>query len=160
MATTESRPGIGAMTLEPGPDGASVWTLARPGYSTRYGELVAVSIVLEGADNLDSVDWTLVGEVRDNLDRYLEAGLRFVHAEVVADPASFGLAVHDDRYREFDVDQFPLDLPRLTFYADHEWLMHFQRGRLPVCEPYGLLVLFDRRQPVRIENVSEADMID
>jgi hypothetical protein len=155
MVTTVSRPGIGSMTLEPGPEGSSVWTLARPGYSALYKELVAVSVVLEDADDLDGVDWDLVAEVRDNPDRYLEAALRFVHGEVLADPAGFGLTVDDlDPYRrEFDVERFPLDLPRMTFYADHEWVLHFQGGRLPVCDPYGLIVMFDRHRPARLEGI-------
>jgi hypothetical protein len=155
MVTTVSRPGIGSMTQEPGPEGSSVWTLARPGYSALYGELVAVSVVLEDADDLDGVDWDLVAEVRDNPDRYLDAALRFVHGEVLADPAAFGLTVADlDPYRgEFDVERLPLDLPRMTFYADHEWVLHFQSGRLPVCDPYGLIVLFDRRRPARPEGI-------
>jgi hypothetical protein len=153
MVTTVSRPGIGSMTQEPGPEGSSVWTLARPGYSALYGELVAV--VLEDADDLDGVDWDLVAEVRDNPDRYLDAALRFVRGEVLADPAAFGLTVADlDPYRgEFDVERLPLDLPRMTFYADHEWVLHFQSGRLPVCDPYGLIVLFDRRRPARPEGI-------
>jgi hypothetical protein len=154
MATTVSRPGIGSMTLEPGPEGVSVWTLARPAYSALYQDLVAVSVVLEGADDLDGVNWELVAEVRESPDRYLEAALRFVHGEVLADPAAFGLTVDDlDPYREFDAARFPLDLPRVTFYADHEWLLHFQSGRLPACDPYGLIVMFDRREPVRLEGI-------
>ncbi|GAA1755077.1 hypothetical protein GCM10009681_27790 [Luedemannella helvata] len=46
------------------------------------------------------------------------------------------------------------------FYAGNDWLLHFQEGRLPGCDPYGLGVVFDRHQPVRLEDLSGAEPID
>ncbi|WP_344081257.1 hypothetical protein [Luedemannella helvata] len=57
-------------------------------------------------------------------------------------------------------EELPLGEPQLVFYAGNDWLLHFQEGRLPGCDPYGLGVVFDRHQPVRLEDLSGAEPID
>jgi hypothetical protein len=130
MSHTVNVPGIGLLDLEPGPGGSSVWTPRRRPVSTLYPAEIPVSIVLDGA-GLDSVDTALVAEVLDDPDRFLEAGVWFAEAVLMAHAG--------------------LDLPRLLFHADREWLIHFRRADLPGAGARGLTVVFDRYEPVRIE---------
>jgi hypothetical protein len=139
MTRTVHRPGIGLLDLEAGPGGLSVWTPRRKPASALYPVEIPVSIVLEGTD-LDSVDTALVAEVLDDPDRFLEAGLWFAQAMLM--------------------DDVPLDLPQLLFYADREWLMHFRLAEFPGAGPHGLMVVFDRYEPVRIEDTAGDEPID
>jgi hypothetical protein len=161
MTTTVSRPGIGLLSLERGPGGLAVWSLRQPVASAVCRDLIGVSIMLEGADDLDHADLPMVAEVLGDIDHYLTAGLRFARAALVADPGWFGLAENElDPYREVRAEDLPLDDPQLTFYTGREWLLHFQEGRFPVCDPHGLAVVFDQHRPVRLEDLSDAEQID
>ena len=65
-----------------------------------------------------------------------------------------------DRYREVRIQELPLQDPQLTFYTGGARILHFRSGRLPVCDPYDLGVTFDRHQPIRLEDLSDAEQID
>jgi hypothetical protein len=161
MATSVSRPGIGLLTLERGPGELSVWRLQQPVTSSAYPDPIPVHILVEGADGLELVDVPLIAQVLAHVDDYLAAGLRFVYATMLTDPARFGLT--DDEaaaYGDVRAEDLPLDDPQLVFYTDSEWLLHFQQGRLPICDPHGLAVFFDQRQPARVEDLSDAEPID
>ncbi|MEV5767728.1 hypothetical protein AB0L34_24605 [Micromonospora sp. NPDC052213] len=161
MTTTVSRPGIGLLTLERGPGDLSIWSLQQPVTSSAYRLPIAVNILLNGVDDLDHVDLPMIAHVLDDVDHYLMAGLRFVHATMLTDPAWFGLAEDElDPYREVLAEELPLDNPQLNFYTDSEWVLHFQEGRFAVCDPYGLAVIFAQHRPIRLEDLSDAEEID
>jgi hypothetical protein len=161
MTTTVSRPGIGLLSLERGPDGLAVWRLRQPVASAVYRDPIGVNILLEGAGDIDHADLPMIAEVLGDIDHYLTAALRFAHAALVADPGWFGLAEDElAPYREFHAEDLPLEDPQLTFYTGSEWLLHFQEGRFPVCDPNGLALVFDQHRPVRLEDLSDAEQID
>ncbi|MER8232842.1 hypothetical protein [Streptomyces sp. NPDC094049] len=117
--------------------------------SALYGGLVEVNILLEGADDIGEAYLGLVGEVVGRLDHYLETGLRLVREELEADPEFFGLTeAESESYRSVPVADFPVDSPQLNFYAD-EWHLRFTEGRLPACDPYGLVIAFKGQRPLR-----------
>lgn len=154
MATHTSRPGIGPLEYSRGPAGLRLWSLEQPPHSALYDDLVVADILLDGTDDLDRADLALVAEVLGGIDVHLEAALRFVHQALLDDPSFFGLAEADlGPYREGRAVDLPLGAPHLTFNAaGEEWLLRFAEGRLPVCEPYGLIVSFDGLRPVRVED--------
>ncbi|MFF2554272.1 hypothetical protein ACFVUS_24950 [Nocardia sp. NPDC058058] len=142
---------VGAFVAGPGPDGQTLWSVQGPVVSALYSGPVEVNILL---GERESVDAELVAEVVRDIDGYLTAGLQFLHAALLEDPAVFGLdAVAAERFREFDASTFPVDLPQLNFYADGEWLLRFAEGALPICEPYGVGVTFEATEPVRLEDL-------
>ncbi|MEU1290101.1 hypothetical protein [Kitasatospora sp. NPDC005856] len=156
MSSNVFRSGIGRLLLDRGPDGLRVWSVARTPRSALYGTPVEANILLEGTDDLDRADLPLVCEVLGRVDHYIETGIRFVREELQADPAFFGLTEEQSRpYLGLPAEDFPLDSPQLNFHLD-EWHLRFAEGRLPICEPYGLSVVFDGRRPVRVEDLSEA----
>ncbi|MFG3712420.1 hypothetical protein [Micromonospora sp. NPDC047730] len=161
MTTTVSRPGIGLLALERGPGDLSTWRLQQPVTSSAYRLPIAVNILLNGVEDLDHVDLPMIAHVIDDIDHYLVTGLRFVRATMLTDPAWFGLAEDElDPYRKVPAEELPLDNPQLNFYADGEWMLHFQEGRFAVCDPYGLAVVFAQHRPVRLEDLSDAEEID
>ncbi|MFJ9951290.1 hypothetical protein [Kitasatospora sp. NPDC091207] len=153
-------PGIGALLLVPGPDGLRVWTPEHPPAGSRYGAPVEANILLEHGDDLDQVDLALVAEVLGRVDHYLTLGLGFVRGALEDDPGFFGLTAAElGRYRGPGPADVPLEEPQLNFYVD-AWHLRFAEGRLPICDPYGLAVVFDGHRPVRIEDLSEAADVD
>ncbi|MFE6056753.1 hypothetical protein ACFQ6N_38960 [Kitasatospora sp. NPDC056446] len=160
MSSNVFRSGIGWLHLDRGPDGLSVWSVAEAPRSALYEAAVEVNILLEGSDDIDRADLTLVGEVMGRIDHYLETGLRFVGEAVEADPAFFGLTEPEaESYRGLPATDVPLDSPQLNFYAD-EWHLRFAEGRLPICDPYGLAVVFHGQRPLRIDDLSDATDVD
>ncbi|MFD0410334.1 hypothetical protein [Kitasatospora sp. NPDC127116] len=160
MSSNVFRSGIGQLLPDQGPDGLRVWSVARAPRSALYGAPVEATVLLEGTDDLDRADLPLVGEVLGRVDHYIGTGIRFVREQVEADPAFFGLTEAQARpYRGLPVADFPLDCPQLNFYLD-EWHLRFAEGRLPICDPYGLAVVFDGQRPVRVEDLSDATAVD
>src|SRR5699024_6378521 len=106
--------------------------------SSLYADAVPVTLVIEDVNDLDEIDTPLLTHVIDNLNAYLGAGLRFACAELLAGDQP---------------SELPLAGPQLFFYAGPEWLMHFRHSRIPGSKPYGVMVVFDQHQAVRIEEV-------
>jgi len=150
-------PGIGSFILESGPSGPALWSLARPVASALYAEPVPVNVVLESTESPDDVDLALVTAVLSSLDDHIGRALTFVHGRLLVDPSSFGLTSASPYVT---VDDVPVDLPQVNFYVGDEWILHFQRGRLPICEPYGMGVVFSRHNPVRIDDLTDAEDVD
>ncbi|WP_199440186.1 hypothetical protein [Umezawaea beigongshangensis] len=156
---TTSRPGVGDLVLERGPDELRVWHVATPPTS-RSGARVDVDVVLDGGEDLDAVDLALITEVLADVDAAVDAALEFVHESIQGHPDFFGVAGDDlAALRDASPAELPLHGPRLVFYAGDEWLVVFTEGELPVCDPYGLGVAFDRRRPVRVEDLNEAEPV-
>jgi hypothetical protein len=160
VSSTVFRSGIGRLRLERGPGDLRVWSVEQVPESALYGGLVEINLLLEGTDDIDAADLVLVGEVLGRLDHYLETGLRFVREALEADPEFFGLTEADTQsYRSVPDADFPLDAPQLNFYAD-EWHLRFAEGRLPICDPYGLVIVFNGQRPLRVEDVSDAATVE
>ncbi|MEU9332911.1 hypothetical protein AB0D49_07030 [Streptomyces sp. NPDC048290] len=159
MTASVVRPGVGALTPRPAPDGLRMWTVDQPPVSTLYGVPVEAHILLAGADGLDGADLPLIAEVLAGVDGVLLAALRFVHDALRDDPGFFGLTpARAAPPLAAGPTGLPLESPQFTFHDDG-WLLRFE-GRLPVCDPYGLAVLFEGTRPVGLEDLSEAEMID
>ncbi|MFJ5117993.1 hypothetical protein [Kitasatospora sp. NPDC088548] len=56
-------------------------------------------------------------------------------------------------------EQAALDAPEVDVHTDG-WLLRFAEGGLPLCEPYGVGVVFEGLRPVRVEDLSEAEEIE
>ncbi|MEV0679782.1 hypothetical protein AB0I60_24975 [Actinosynnema sp. NPDC050436] len=155
---TATVPGIGPLHHEHGPDGLSMWTVLEPPHSALYDAPVDAHVLVEGSDRLDGVDLDLVAAVLADVDAHVEAALRFAHAALLEDPAFFGWQ-DAGPHRTFDAAAFPLGDPQLNFYPDG-WLMRFAEGGFPICEPYGLAVVFDRHAPVGVESLADSEDVD
>lgn len=153
------RPGIGRLTPRPAPAGLRMWTVDHPPTSALYDAPVDAQILLEHSDDLDRADLALIAEVLAGVDGILVAALRFVREALRGDPAFFGLtAAEAAPLLDGEVSGIPLESPQFVFHDD-SWLLRFE-GRLPVCDPYGLAVLFEGTRPVGLEDLSRAELID
>lgn len=79
-------------------------------------------------------------------------------AEVAAAPERFGWTADD--VAAADQDGRPLATePAFTFGEAETWSIHFAEGRLPICEPYGVLVTMSEWEPTGVEDLSQAEEI-
>ncbi|MFC8385984.1 hypothetical protein [Nocardia sp. NPDC057272] len=149
--------GIGPFTAQPGPEDESTWSPQAAISSSLFDDPVEVNVVLPEGRSADSA---LIATVLGDLDHYLLLGLRFLHTGLIADPASFGSTPADMHLLErFDPTTFPVDRPQLNFYDGTEWLLRFAEGGLPICEPYGVAVIFVNQEPVRVEDLRDSTSI-
>ncbi|MCW5252513.1 MULTISPECIES: hypothetical protein [unclassified Streptomyces] len=129
--------GVGPLVhLSDGPGGLSVWGVAEP---ERWG--ADVNVMLEAGEDVRSVDLRLLGRVLAHLDEMVAKARRFACAR---------LGVPEERAA--------LDAPEVNFYTDG-WMLRFVEGGVPICEPYGVGVVFEGTRPVRLEDLSEAEAI-
>jgi len=149
--------GIGPFTAQPGPEGESIWSPPAAISSSLFDDPVEVNVLLPEGRSADSA---LIATVLGDMDHYLLVGLRFLHTELIADPASFGSTPAGvRRFERFDPTTFPVDRPQLNFYDGIEWLLRFAEGGLPICEPYGVAVVFVNHEPVRVEDLRDSTSI-
>ena len=101
-----------------------------------------------GADD----ETTLLAErIASDIDRYVKEALAFLKDELRR-----GHFLSEDEIKLLDVPvcKLPFSSPQCTFYAhDKQWLMRFAEGKLDICEPYGIGVIFDDERPLCLENL-------
>ncbi|MFI5844047.1 hypothetical protein ACIA8K_30560 [Catenuloplanes sp. NPDC051500] len=145
------------------PDGIRCWGTEAPAVPWAGGREVRIYVVRERdePDFPDGLDQELIRDVVADLERYVHAALGYLRASLLSDPGFFGLTDDDvAAYEALEAHELPLSEPDLTFRTGDEWDLRFAEGSLPICEPYGLIVTFDRDRPVRVENLSGADDVD
>ncbi|MFB7476957.1 hypothetical protein [Kitasatospora sp. NPDC056184] len=120
-----------------GPGGLTVWGVAEP---ERWA--VGVNVMLEAGEDVGAVDPGLLGEVLADSERLVAEARRFACA---------ALGVTEE--------QAGLDAPEVNVYTDG-WMLRFAEGDLPLCEPYGVGVVFEGLRPVRLEDLSGAEEIE
>lgn len=146
--------GIGPLTAQPGPEGETLWSPLAAISSSLFDDPLEVNVLLAEGRSADS---TLIATVLGNPDHYLLLALRFLHTELITDPTSLGSTPAEvRRFERFDPTTFPVDRPQLNFYDGTEWLLRFTDGGLPICEPYGVAVVFENHEPVRVEDLRDA----
>lgn len=71
--------------------------------------------------------------------------------------------IKENEYALLDLgsNDFPLDSPELVFWeASSEWMIRFAEGGFEICDPFGISVVYNLTQPVRIENLEDSDFIE
>jgi len=95
------------------------------------------SVLLERGQDLADVDLFLLADVLFDTDRYVDAARRLAGQT----PA--------------DADR--LASPEITFYTGSEWVLRFAEGG---ADPEGVLVVFDGRDAVRVENLDAGEVLE
>lgn len=87
---------------------------------------------------------------------HIDAALALLADRLASDPAFFGASIElAARCLALGPAGLPFGRPELTFYDHESWLMRFTEGRLPVCDPFGIGVVFQGQQPRSIEDLSD-----
>jgi hypothetical protein len=156
-------PGLPAFEVLDAPRGIRCWGADAPAVRWAGGQGVRIYVVRE-RDEPDfpaGVDAGLIREVLADLDRYVHMALGYVRASLLTDPGFFGLSDDDvAAYEALEAHELPLSDPDLTFRTGDEWDLRFAEGSMPICDPYGIIVTFDRDRPVRVEDLTAADDVD
>lgn len=158
-----SVPGLPPFEVLEAPQGIRCWGMDTPAVRWAGGRQVRIYVVRERdePDFPQGVDLELIRGVVGDLERYVHMALGYLRASLLSDPGFFGLSDDDvAAYEALEAHELPLSEPDLTFRTGDEWDLRFAEGSLPICDPYGVIVGFDRDRPVRVEDLSAADNID
>ena len=112
-----------------------------------------VAFCLVSTDGVDVDDETiLLAEcIASDIDRYIKEALIFLKDEL---RQRCFLSMDELKFLDVPVCDLPFSSPQCTFYAgDKQWLMRFAEGELDICEPYGIVVIFDDERPLCLENL-------
>lgn len=83
------------------------------------------------------------------IDRYVKEALVFLRDELRRE---YRLSEDELRLLDVPICDLPFELPQCTFYArDTQWLLG--PGTLDICEPFGIGVIFEGENPLRVENL-------
>lgn len=95
------------------------------------------------------------------IETLLMEGLAFIKARFKEDPVGYKILDHELGWLDLPLDEFPLYEPNLNFYCDEdEWNIRFGEGKFDNCYPYGILLTFKGKTPIRAEDHSNFEYID
>ena len=100
---------------------------------------------------MDNETTLLAERIASDIDRYVKEALAFLKDELRR-----GRFLSRDELSLLNVPvcELPFGSPQCTFYAgDKQWLMRFAEGKLDICEPYGIGVIFEGEKPLCLENL-------
>ena len=112
---------------------------------------VAFCLVSTDRTDVDDETTLLAERIASDIDRYVKEALIFLK-----DKLRRGRFLSKDELSLLDapVCELPFSSPQCTFYAhDKQWLMRFAEGKLDICEPYGIGVIFEGERPLCLENL-------
>ena len=115
-----------------------------------FGQVAFCLVSTDGAE-ADDETTLLVERIASDIDRYVKEALAFLKDELRR-----GHFLSEDELSLLDVPvcELPFSSPQCTFYAgDKQWLMRFAEGKLDICEPYGIGVIFEGEKPLCLENL-------
>lgn len=113
---------------------------------------VSFNIMLENTPDLQAVDIHFIREAAGNALSYVDKAIAFVRKDMLLRPDFYRITAEQaGEYAELDL----LATPEFNFYEDKEWYIKFAEGVFPICEPYGLIVLFNGMVPVGVEDMSD-----
>ena len=112
---------------------------------------VAFCLVSTDRADVDNETTLLAERIASDIDRYVKEALAFLKDELRR-----GRFLSRDELSLLNVPvcELPFGSPQCTFYAgDKQWLMRFAEGKLDICEPYGIGVIFEGEKPLCLENL-------
>jgi len=131
-------------------DDGFIW-YAETGLKSEIFDQVAFCLVSTDRADVDNETTLLAERIASDIDRYVKEALAFLKDELRR-----GCLLSEDELRLLDVSvcELPFSSPQCTFYAgDKQWLMRFAEGKLDICEPYGIGVIFEGEKPLCLENL-------
>lgn len=133
------------------PDNIALWTAELPGSAPR-----SVSMLIEPAGPPSQAALAAAGIVVREIDALIAAAERYLVAELTSPEWELD---HADR-QLLERPDLPFDVPAVVIWTDGEWMIRFAECALAMGEEYGIGVLFDRRTPIAVEDLSEADDLE
>ena len=131
-------------------DGGFIWYAQLELKSESFGE-VPFCLVCKDETGVDDETILLAEWISKDIDQHIKEALVFLKDEFRRE-----YYLSDDELKLLDapVCELPFSSPQCTFYAhDKQWLMRFAEGKLDICEPYGIGVIFEGEKPLRLENL-------
>ena len=131
-------------------DDGFIWYAETELESAIFGQVTFCLVSTDGAD-VDDETTLLAEKIAQDIDRYIKEALIFLKDELGRKHC-----LSDDELSLLDVSvcDLPFSAPQCTFYArDKQWLMRFAEGKLDICEPYGIGVIFEGEKPLCLENL-------
>ena len=131
-------------------DDGFIW-YAETGLKSEIFDQVAFCLVSTDRADVDNETTLLAERIASDIDRYVKEALAFLKDELRR-----GRFLSKDELSLLDVPvcELPFGSPQCTFYArDKQWLMRFAEGKLDICEPYGIGVIFEGEKPLCLENL-------
>ena len=131
-------------------DDGFIWYAETVLKSEIFGQVTFCLVSTDMAD-VDDETTLLAERIASDIDRYVKESLAFLKDELRR-----GCLLSEDELRLLDVSvcELPFSSPQCTFYAgDKQWLMRFAEGKLDICEPYGIGVIFEDEKPLCLENL-------
>jgi hypothetical protein len=157
-ATTLDVPGLGVLALLPeNPPEQRFWAGEFSYLDGDRRETSALYLCCE-RDEPSEAQLTFARATLGAVQLHLDAALALLADRLASDPAFFGASIEQAaRCLALGPAGLPFGRPELTFYDHESWLMRFTEGRLPVCDPFGIGVVFQGQQPRSIEDLSEGE---
>ncbi|MCX4849665.1 hypothetical protein [Streptomyces sp. NBC_00893] len=138
-----------ALSRMASPPSSACWT----GYfaESAGADQVAMSLVIEPAAPPDESTLRLAHDVVSRFGVFVDQALEYCRTRLRE--RRFELTT--DELNWLDLPELPIAAPEATVWADQTWAIRFTQSRLRLADPYGILVTFNRTQPVDLQGLTD-----
>ena len=85
----------------------------------------------------------------------------FIKKTLADNKEKYNIKENEYAYLTFEIENFPIDLPELIFTENsNEWMVRFAEGKFEICDPYGILIVYNLEEPIRVDNLENSEEID
>lgn len=151
---------FGELTLRKGPEDDFAW----------MGTLELADGIFEGqipiciftkTDSMPEGTIGFVESIISDMIHLLDDAILFAKTILTDQKEQYRIKENEYALLDLGSNDFPLESPELVFWEDSsEWMIRFAGGGFEICDPFGLCVVYDLTQPVRIENLEDSDFIE
>ncbi len=150
---------FGQLTVGHGPENNFLWTCDIDISNEIFGEKIPIFIFTKEQripENLIDFIETIVSDI----DQYLEKSILFIKQTLTEQKEIYKITEDEFNYLKLDINNFPIDLPELTFWEDTtDWMIRFAEGKFSICDPLGISVNYNRTNPISVENLENSEFI-
>lgn len=112
---------------------------------------IAISLVIEPAAPPDESTLQLAHDVVSRFGVFVDQALEYCRTRLRE--RHFELTT--DELNWLDLPELPIAAPEATVWADQTWAIRFTESRLRLADPHGILVTFNRTQPVDLQGLTD-----
>ena len=100
-----------------------------------------------------------IEQILISADKFITKALSYFQEQLLMCSDGFHLSEEEKQLLSVPLQEVPFDSPQFLFYDNKEWILHFAKGGLSCCEPYGVSFHFKDEEPILIENLEDAEEI-
>lgn len=150
---------FGPLTISNGPENNYMWT-GSINVSSKYFIGDIPIYIFTDDECLQIVTIQFVEKIIDNINYFLKDSIVFIRKTLNDNKEKYNIKENENVFLSYQIEKFPIDYPELIFYENSdEWMIRFAEGKFEICDPYGISIVYNLEEPIRVDNLEDSEEI-